>query len=177
MPYPGLLHPEPLPLQQSTADPYLHRRHSNTVLSQSLWGLWVLVPTRFVWAHWASLEGMGFVSKHDFAPPAAFLGLLLCPGTWVISSSHSRPVQLLLQRYAAMLQHLPSCWGFSALGHGVSSQSHSNAMQPPLQCPLGLAKFGFLFLVSWSSALCLALSIVYFSHLHILGWKKSLLQL
>ena len=24
--YPSLLHPEPLPLQQSTADPYLHRR-------------------------------------------------------------------------------------------------------------------------------------------------------
>ena len=43
MPYPGLLHPEPLPLQQSTADLCLHRRHSNTVLTQSLWGLWVLV--------------------------------------------------------------------------------------------------------------------------------------
>ena len=41
--YPGLLHPEPLPLQQSTADLCLHRRHSNTVLTQSLWGLWVLV--------------------------------------------------------------------------------------------------------------------------------------
>ena len=41
-PYPGLLHPEPLPLQQATADPYLCRRHSNTVLVQSLWGLWVL---------------------------------------------------------------------------------------------------------------------------------------
>ena len=41
--YPSLLHPEPLPLQQSTADPYLHRRCLNTVLSQSLWGLWVLV--------------------------------------------------------------------------------------------------------------------------------------
>ena len=27
-PYPGLLHPEPLPLQQATADPYLQRRHS-----------------------------------------------------------------------------------------------------------------------------------------------------
>ena len=40
--------PEPLPLQQATADPYLHRRHSNTVLAQSLWGLWVLVCTRFV---------------------------------------------------------------------------------------------------------------------------------
>ena len=48
MPYPGLLHPEPL--QQSTSDLYLCRRHSNTVLSQSLWGLWVLVHTRFVWA-------------------------------------------------------------------------------------------------------------------------------
>ena len=45
---PSLLHPEPLSLWQSTADPYLHRRHSNTVLSQPLWGLWVLVHTRFV---------------------------------------------------------------------------------------------------------------------------------
>ena len=34
--------------QQSTADPYLHRRHSNTVLSQSWWCLCVLVHTRFV---------------------------------------------------------------------------------------------------------------------------------
>ena len=33
---------------ESTADLYLHRRHSSTVLSQSLWGLWVLVHTRFV---------------------------------------------------------------------------------------------------------------------------------
>ena len=39
MPYPGLLHPEPLPLKQSSADPYLCKRHSNTVLAQSLWGL------------------------------------------------------------------------------------------------------------------------------------------
>ena len=53
MPYPGLLHPEPLPLWRATADPYLHRRHSNTILAQSLWGLWVLVHTRFVWALWA----------------------------------------------------------------------------------------------------------------------------
>ena len=36
MPYPGLLHPEPLPLQQSTSDLYPNGRHSNTVLSQSL---------------------------------------------------------------------------------------------------------------------------------------------
>ena len=44
----GLLHPEPLLLQQSAADPYLCRRHTNTVLAQSLWGLWVLVHTGFV---------------------------------------------------------------------------------------------------------------------------------
>ena len=37
MPYPGLLHPEPLPLQQASADPYLCRRHSDRVLAQSLW--------------------------------------------------------------------------------------------------------------------------------------------
>ena len=30
--------------------PYLCRRHSNTVLSQSLWGLWVLAHTKYVWA-------------------------------------------------------------------------------------------------------------------------------
>ena len=30
------------------ANPHLHRRCSNTVLSQSLWRLWVLVHTRFV---------------------------------------------------------------------------------------------------------------------------------
>ena len=45
-PYPDLLHSVSLPLWQSTADPYLYRRHSNTALSQSLWGLWVLVHTR-----------------------------------------------------------------------------------------------------------------------------------
>ena len=50
MPYTGLMHPEPLPLWQSTVDPYLHRRHSNTVLSQFLWGPWVLVCTRLVLA-------------------------------------------------------------------------------------------------------------------------------
>ena len=32
--HPRLLHPEPLPLQQASADPYLCRRHSNTVLVQ-----------------------------------------------------------------------------------------------------------------------------------------------
>ena len=55
--------------------PYLLRRHTNTALSQSLWGLWVLVCTRYVWALWASLVGMGFDSKCNFAPPTILLGL------------------------------------------------------------------------------------------------------
>ena len=44
MPYP---HAEPLSLRQTTAYPNRHRRHSNTVLFQSLWGPCVLVHTRF----------------------------------------------------------------------------------------------------------------------------------
>ena len=115
MPYPSLMHPEPLPLRQSTADPYLHRRHSNTVLSQSLWGLWVLVCTRFVWALWASLAGMGFDSKSEFAPPTIFLGLLLCPWMWGISSQ--------------LFQCLLSYWGFSDPGCGISPHSQSSEAQ------------------------------------------------
>ena len=72
-------------LWQSTADLYLCRRHSDTVLAQSLWHLWVLMGTRFVWALWTSLAGKGFDSKCDFAPPTIFLGLLLCPWMWGIS--------------------------------------------------------------------------------------------
>ena len=47
---------------------------------------WVLVCSRFVWALWASLVGMGFDSKPEFAPPTVLLGLPLCPWTWGISS-------------------------------------------------------------------------------------------
>ena len=86
MPYSSLLHPEPLPLWQSTAGLYLHRRLSNIVLSQPLWGLWTLVCTRFVWTLWASLVGMGFDSKYEFAHPTILLGVVLCPWTWGISS-------------------------------------------------------------------------------------------
>ena len=65
------------------------RRHSNTVLSQSLWGLWVLVHTRFVWALWASLADMGFYSKCDFVPPTILLGILLSPILEEISPEYS----------------------------------------------------------------------------------------
>ena len=55
MPNPGLLHPEPLPQQQPTADPYLCRRHSNILLSQSPWvsGSWctqgLFEPLQSLW--------------------------------------------------------------------------------------------------------------------------------
>ena len=68
---------EPLPLWPATADLYLCQGHSNTVLAQSMCGLWVLVCTRFVWALRVSLVGLGFNSKCDFAPPFALLGLSL----------------------------------------------------------------------------------------------------
>ena len=82
MPYPGILHPELL--QQSTGEPYIHWRHSNTVLAQSLWGFWVLVHTRLVLALQVSLVGMGFDSKCSSSPSTILLGLLLCPWMWGI---------------------------------------------------------------------------------------------
>ena len=54
MPYPGLLHPEPLP----HSSPLLTRtssEHTQTRFCLSLWGLWVLVRTRYVWVLWVSL--------------------------------------------------------------------------------------------------------------------------
>ena len=81
MPCPGLLHPEPL--QESTADPDLRRRRSHTALSQSLWGLWVLVPlferSEHLWREWGlilntnspllpSCWGFSFVLGHRVSP-------------------------------------------------------------------------------------------------------------
>ena len=84
---PGLLRPESLPLQQATADLYLHRRHSNTQRQVCLSvcgvsGSWC--APGFVWALRASLAGMGFDSKCDFAPPTVLMGLLLCLWMWGI---------------------------------------------------------------------------------------------
>ena len=67
---------------------YLHRRCSNIFLCQSLWGPWVVMHIRFVWALWASLVGMEFDSKCEFTPPTILLGLLLCP--WTRGTPHGR---------------------------------------------------------------------------------------
>ena len=74
MPYPGLLHPEPL--QQATADPYLHRRHSKEVWL-SLCGVsrsWC--PQGFVWTLRVFLAGMGLDS---------ICNLILLPSFWGFS--------------------------------------------------------------------------------------------
>ena len=78
--YPGLLHPELLPLWQATADPYLHTQRQVWL---SLCGV-SCCAQGFVWALWASLVGMGFVSECNFTPLTILLGLLLCPWTWGI---------------------------------------------------------------------------------------------
>ena len=84
---PGLLQPEPMTPWLATADPGLCRRHSDT--QRQAWlslcgvsGSWC--AQGFVWAIWASLVGMGFDFKHDFAIPILLLGFLLCPWTWAI---------------------------------------------------------------------------------------------
>ena len=117
MPYPSLLHPEPLSLRRSTADLYLHRMLKYSSVS-------VFVGFLGPGAHEVCLGPLsisgrnGFDSKGEFTPPTVLLGCLLCPLVWVISS------QLLLC--------LPSYWGFFDLGLGVSPQGLSSDMQLPL---------------------------------------------
>ena len=108
-PAPTAIHCWPIPLQEML-------KHSSVSVSV---GLWVLVCTRFVWALWASLVGIHFNSKHDFAPPTVLLGLLLCPYMWGISSKS-------LQHHIAATPaprslHPSACrlLEFSDLGHGI----------------------------------------------------------
>ena len=91
-PAPAAVHCWPIPPQETLR-----------VLSQSLWGLWVLVHTRYVWTLWASLAGVGFDSKHDFTPLLSWWGFFFAPGHGVSPQSCSSTVQPPLQR-------LPSCW-------------------------------------------------------------------
>ena len=112
--YPSLLHPEPLSPQQATTDPYLYRRHSNTVLSQSLWGACALVLTRFAWALPASKAGMQSDSKCKFTPLTILLGPL--PRPWIRGIS------------SQTLQCLQSYWSFSDVGCGASPHPH------PVKC-------------------------------------------
>ena len=108
MPYPGLLHPEPLPLRQATADLNPTGDAQTQPVSVSVGSLGPGVHK--VCLSPLSLAGMEFDFKSEFAPPTILLGFLLCPWRWGVSSQ--------------MLQHLPSYWGFTDLARGVSSQGH-----------------------------------------------------
>ena len=124
MPYLSLLHPEPLSLWQTTTNLYLHRRQSNTVLPQSLWVPWVLVCTRFVWALWASMVGMGFDYNLNLPLLQYCWGFPFAIGCGVFPHSHSSTYRL------------PGV--FLTLTWGISPQSLNtavwccSAMQPPL---------------------------------------------
>ena len=65
--------------------------HASAGDTQTLWQVWLSFcgvswcAQGFVWALLASLVGMGFDSKHDFAPPTILLGFLHCPWMgWVL---------------------------------------------------------------------------------------------
>ena len=69
MPYPDLLHPEPLPLRQAIADPYVCRRHSNTSwlglcgVSGSWWAQGLFESSEHLWP----VRGLKFL--HTISPP------------------------------------------------------------------------------------------------------------
>ena len=127
MPYPGLVHPEPLPLQQATADPHLHKRCSNIALAQSLW----------VSGSWCT-QGLFESSEHLWQVRGLILNMTspLLPSCWGFSFALGHEISPQSHSSAAqpLLQHLLSCWGFSVLGPGVSPHSCSSATQSMLQC-------------------------------------------
>ena len=98
---------------QATADLYLHRRHSDTVLSQSLGGLCVLVHTRLFWALWTPRREWGLILNAN-SP--------LLPSCWVFSFAFGCGVSPHGRSSAVQppLKRLTSCWDFSALGLGAS---------------------------------------------------------
>ena len=123
----GLLHPEPLPLRQSTAD-----RTSSGDTETQLWlslcgvsGSWctqgLLEPSEHLWQVWGLI--LNVISP---LLPSCW-GLSFALGHEIYPQSHSSTAQ-------PPLQHLLSCWGFSVLGHGVSPHSRSSAPQSMLQC-------------------------------------------
>ena len=88
MPYLGLLHPEPLPLQQATADPQETLKHSFGSVCVGSLGPGV---HKVCLSPLSISGGYGFDSKCDLAPPTILLELLLCPWTWGISSQSLQP--------------------------------------------------------------------------------------
>ena len=76
----------------------------------------------FVWALWASLVGMAFDSKHDFAPPTILLGLLLC--TWTQGS------------FSGGIQHCPvdGCSAVSCSFGGLTGEDDCTSFYSAVLC-------------------------------------------
>ena len=111
--------PRPLPLWQSTSDLYLQEtfKHSSGSVSVGPGVHKVCLSLLSISGGW------GLILSVILPLLQSFWGFSFAPGYWVSPQSCSRAAQLLLQ-------HLPSCWGFSALGHGVSPHSHSQDTHP-----------------------------------------------
>ena len=81
---------------------------------------------------WCS-QGMFESSEHLWWVWGLILNMIspLLPSWWGVSFAFGCGVspQSLCGTVQPLLQHLPSCWGFSALRHGVSPYSHSSAAQ------------------------------------------------
>ena len=84
---PGLLQPEPLFLRQITADPSLHRRHSNIQRQDWFSLLWSLLLSLNPGVHkvwffnlWASLAGLRFDFKCSAPLPPCCWGFSFAPG-------------------------------------------------------------------------------------------------
>ena len=75
--------------------------------SEHLWQVWGLILNE-ISPLLPSCSGLSFALEHGVSPQSCFNAM------------------------QSLLQHLPSCWDFSALGSGLSPQSHSSAAQPPL---------------------------------------------
>ena len=120
MPYP---HPEPLSLRQTTADPYLHKKCSNTVLSQSLWGPWVLVHTRFFEPSEHLWWECGLILNTNSPLLPSCWGFSFALGCGVSPHSHSSTYRLtgvsltLGVRYWSSTVQLPLAW--FQIGKGV----------------------------------------------------------
>ena len=82
-------HPEPLSLRQTTANPYLHRRCSNTVLSQSLWGPWVLVHTSLFEPYECLWQEWGLILNANSPLLPSCWGFSFAPGCGVSPPNHS----------------------------------------------------------------------------------------
>ena len=122
----------PLPTRTSTGD-------TQTQFCLSLWGPWFLVCTRFVWALWVSLEGMGFDLKANSHVLPSCWGFSFAFGCGVSphsgsSAYHLTGVSLTLDVGYLLMAAAPD------LGHGVSPLSRSL-----LQCCAATARHDSLY--------------------------------